>query len=132
MTTRQNIGIVLLRLSLAFVFLWFGFSQLSDAAMWTAYVPTWASNIMDAGVLVLLNGTFEILAGILLAFGILSRWIALLLGIHLLIISSSLGLTAIGVRDIGLSLATISLFFLGNDKFVLTSHFKVISQKEEL
>lgn len=123
MFTKQNIGTALLRISLAFVFLWFGFSQISNPSIWTSFVPEWATNIMDAGVLVLLNGVLEIIAGFLLAFGIFPRYVALLLGVHLFIIATSLGLSAIGVRDIGLALATLSLFFFENDSFSLTYAF---------
>ena len=123
MTRSHSFGITLLRLTLAFVFLWFGFSQISDAAMWTSFVPDWATSFASAGTLVLLNGLVEIVAGAALAFGILSRWVGLLLGIHLFIIATSLGLTAIGVRDIGLALATLSLFFLAKDEISLGNYF---------
>ena len=119
MTNTQNFGITLLRIALAFVFLWFGFSQISDAAMWTSYVPTWAASIASAGTMVYLNGIFEVLAGSLLAIGILPRYVAALLGLHLLVISSSLGFTATGVRDIGLGFATLALAFLGPDRFAI-------------
>jgi uncharacterized membrane protein YphA (DoxX/SURF4 family) len=105
------------------VFLWFGFSQISDAAMWTSFVPDWATSIANAGTLVLLNGLVEIIAGAALAFGIFSRWVGLLLGIHLFIIAVSMGLTAIGVRDIGLALATLSLFFLAKDEITIGNYF---------
>jgi len=123
MTRTHSFGITLLRLTLAFVFLWFGFSQISDAAMWTSFVPDWAAGIASAGTLVLLNGLVEIIAGAALAFGILSRWVGLLLGIHLFIIAVSMGLTAIGVRDIGLALATLSLFFLAKDEITIGNYF---------
>ena len=117
---KKTIGLLILRLTLAFVFLWFGFSQWSDAALWVSFVPTWMTNIINAGTLVYLNGTFEIIAGIMLALGILPRLVAALLGLHLLFISLSIGLTsATGVRDIGLALATISLSLIGTDPFVL-------------
>lgn len=123
MTRTHSFGITLLRLALAFVFLWFGFSQISDAAMWTSFVPDWATTIASAGTLVLLNGLIEIVAGAALAFGILTRWVGLLLGIHLFVIAVSLGLTAIGVRDIGLALATLSLFFLAHDEISIGNYF---------
>lgn len=93
---------------------------MSNAAQWVGFVPDWATSIMSAGTLVYLNGIFEIIAGLMLAIGIFPRYVALLLGLHLLVISSSLGFSAIGVRDIGLSFATLSLFFLGNDKLALS------------
>ena len=120
MNNKQYIGVSILRIALAFVFLWFGFSQMSNAAQWVGFVPDWATSIMSAGMLVYLNGIFEIIAGLMLAIGIVPRYIALLLGIHLFIISSSLAFAAVGVRDIGLALATLSLFFLGNDKLALS------------
>ncbi len=117
---KKTMGLLLLRSTLAFVFLWFGFSQLSDAALWTSFVPVWMTNIINAGTLVYLNALFEIIAGIMLALGILPRLVALLLGLHLLMISLSIGLTsATGVRDIGLALATLSLALIGTDPFVL-------------
>ncbi len=117
MTKKQQIGIFILRLSLAFVFLWFGFSQLSNAALWISFVPEWATRFLSSGALVYLNGLFEIALGIMLAFGVLTRYVALILGLHLFVIAGSMGFSAIGVRDFGLSLVTISLFFLGNDQF---------------
>lgn len=120
MNNKQYIGISILRIALSFVFLWFGFSQMSNAAQWIGFVPDWATSIMSAGTLVYLNGIFEIIAGLMLAIGIFPRYVALLLGLHLLVISEGLGISAVGVRDIGLSFATLSLFFLGNDKLALS------------
>jgi uncharacterized membrane protein YphA (DoxX/SURF4 family) len=120
MNNKQDIGISIIRITLAFVFLWFGFSQISNMAQWVGFVPEWMTSIVSAGTLVLLNGIFEIIAGFLLAVGFLPRYIALLLGIHLLVISYSFGFTAIGIRDIGLACVTLSLFFLGNDKLALS------------
>lgn len=117
MTNQQKIGVTILRLALAFVFLWFGFSQLSNAAAWTGYVPAWATSIMSAGTLVLMNGLLEVILGMLLAFNIFSKYVALLLSVHLFVIAASMGFTAIGVRDFGLSLATLSIFFLGSEMF---------------
>lgn len=120
MTRMQNVGVTVLRFGLAFVFLWFGFSQLSNASMWTAFVPAWATSFTSASNLVLLNGVFESIFGIFLALGVFTRLVALFLGIHLLVISSSLGFSAIGVRDIGLSLATLALACLGGGSLSLT------------
>lgn len=119
MSNHQQYGVLILRMALAFVFLWFGFSQISDAALWVAFVPEWATGIINAGALVYLNGIFEIIAGTLLALGIFPRYVALILGIHLLVISLSIGFTATGVRDLGIAVAAIALFLLGNDSWVL-------------
>ncbi len=120
----QKIGITVLRIALAFVFLWFGFSQLSNAAMWTGFVPQFATKFLDAGTLVLLNGVFEIICGTMLAFGIWTRIVALVLGLHLILISGSLGFSAIGVRDFGLAFATLALALMGGGELALTGKKK--------
>jgi hypothetical protein len=47
--------------------------------------------------------------------GIWTRWAALLLALHLAVITFDIGLSAIGVRDFGLTVATLALVFLVED-----------------
>jgi len=111
--TSHQWGILVLRLGLATVFLWFGFSQLLDGVNWVSWVPVWAVNFLHIppAMIVLLNGAFEVIAGGLLAFNILTRWAALALALHLAVITFEIGLTQIGVRDFGLMMATLALSF---------------------
>lgn len=110
-SNRRWLGMQLLRLGMAAVFLWFGFSQIFNSLAWVAIVPMWASNLvhLPPAMIVLGNGAFEILAGTLMAMSFLVRPIAFLLAIHLLPIALSFGLTATCVRDLGLSLASLAL-----------------------
>lgn len=105
----QKYSTVILRLGLAAVFLWFGMTQLLDQSAWIGYVPEWSSFLGSAETIVKFNGAFEVLGGALLAVGLWTRWAALLLGTHLLVIVFEIGLTAIGVRDLGLVAATFAL-----------------------
>jgi len=108
-----------LRLALALVYLWFGASQLTDPNAWTGFVPAWASGIsgMSAFTIVHVNGWFEVIAGALLALGIGVRPVAALLFLHLAVIAAHLGVTEIGVRDFGLSMATLAIALHGDDWF---------------
>lgn len=100
----------ILRLGLATVILWFGFSQIFDAASWTSWVPHWASFFgLTALQVVYLNGAFEAITGILLVLGILARPIAVLLFLHLAVLVVDIGITPIGVRDFGLAVAFLYL-----------------------
>lgn len=120
MKTPSHTGLFIIRIGLAFVFLWFGLSQLVSPDQWTAFVPAWATGMgITAHTLVLVNGIIEVVAGILLAFGLLVRPVGILLGIHLFIIATSLGLTAVGVRDFGLAIAIFGLGIGGSDEFGL-------------
>lgn len=100
------------RIGISLVFIWFGVSQFTDPASWTGYIPTW---LPQSGTLVVANGIIETILGSLLLVGLLVRPIALILGIHLLGITWLMGYTAIGVRDFGLALATLSIALHGKD-----------------
>ncbi|PIP87103.1 hypothetical protein COW81_02110 [Candidatus Campbellbacteria bacterium CG22_combo_CG10-13_8_21_14_all_36_13] len=116
--SRTQIGLTILRFGLSAVFLWFGFSQLLDGINWVYLVPDWAVNTLQLppAMLVLANGLVEVVLGALLAMGIWTRIVALLLGLHLALISFSLGISPSGVRDFGLVLATFSLAIIGDGK----------------
>lgn len=110
-------GLHVLRLALAAVFLWFGFSQLLDSVTWVTYVPDWAVNMMHLppAMIVIGNGLTEIILGGMLAMGIFTRTVAILLGLHLFVIAFDLGFTALGIRDFGLACATIALALLTHE-----------------
>ncbi|MCA9364033.1 DoxX family protein [Candidatus Kaiserbacteria bacterium] len=103
-----------LRLGLAVVFLWFGFSQLFDGVSWVYWVPEWAVSLfhLPPAMIVLANGIFEVVAGALLAMNVWVRPIAFVLAVHFAIITVDIGPDAVGVRDFGLTLATLALALL--------------------
>ncbi len=74
---------------------------------------------MDASTIIHLNGFLEIAASLLLILGLYVRWVALALALHLFVIAGSLGLNPLGVRDFGLSFATLALACFGADRFCL-------------
>src|SRR3989344_3730275 len=120
-----------LRVGMSLIFLWFGFSQIIDARSWIGYLPELTSKLpISAENFIFLNGVFEIIFGILLLIGLFTRISAFLLGIHLLGIAMSLGLTATGVRDFGLTFATIYTFLNGPDAFCIEKKYpNILSSK---
>ena len=114
----NQIGFLILRLAMAGVYLYFGFSQLFDPSAWTGIVPEWATSLshMSAASLVLGNGILEVVLGSLLALGLLVVPVSVILSIHLFVIALEFGLTPVGVRDFGLAFATLSIAFLSKDR----------------
>lgn len=110
-----------LRIGLALVFLWFGYSQVIDQIDWVDYVPASVVSMsgLTAETLVLLNGLFELVFGVALLLGFWTRTAALLLALHMIHITYIAGFDATGVRDFGLTIATIAVFLYGKDKFTL-------------
>lgn len=101
---------LVLRLGLAAVFLWFGYQQVMHVAQWESWVPAWAlASGVPAGTIVLANGWFEVIFGLLLVSGFYTWVVAGLLALHLFVITFDIGITAIGVRDFGLAVSTLAL-----------------------
>ena len=107
----------IVRIGMSLVFVWFGFNQMLHPAAWTGYVPDSITALFggNSTLLVLFNGWFEIVGGLTLLLGLQVRLVSFLLGVHLFVISSSLGMSALAIRDYGLSIATISILFAGPD-----------------
>ncbi len=106
----------ILRLGLGFVFIWFGYSGLTNTAMWTGMVPAWTSVFGPAKTLVQIHGAVELLGGILLVLGIWIRPVAAVLLLSLLHTLTLLKFGPIMVRDIGLAAAMLSIFLSGEKK----------------
>lgn len=120
-STARAFAPVVLRIGLAVLYLWFGFSEILDTASWITWVPEWATALtgLSAHTIVLLNGGFEVLLGGMLAIGIAVRWVAFALALHMLLIVIDIGLTAIGMRDLALALSTLALSLGGSDWLTL-------------
>lgn len=117
----KQLAPVVLRIGLALVFIWFGTQQLLDVKMWVGLVPDFVISIshVSATTLVHFNGAFEIVFGLALLVGISTRVTAFLLALHIIDIMFVVGYGPIGVRDFGLSVATVAIFLNGADFFTL-------------
>lgn len=112
---------VVLRIGLALVFLWFGTNQFLDTSAWIGFVPQSVVDMssLSAQTLVHLNGIFEIVFGAALLLGFFTRFVAFFLALHMLDIMFIVGWDSIGVRDFGLSMATIAIWLNGADFLTL-------------
>ncbi len=107
------------RIGLSLVFLWFGFNQLMYPLNWIGWVPQGMTGMIDVYTLVFINGLFEIIFGALLLIGLFTRVASGLLALHLLGITFTIGFNEIGIRDLGLTLALVSVFLHGPDAWCL-------------
>ena len=123
-------GKILLRISLSLVFLWFGISQLLNPSEWAGFVPQIVQNIFfnSFGItsihLVYTNALLEIVFGLFLLIGFYTQFSSIVLALHLFGIAFSMGLSAIAIRDYGLALATLSVFFNKADSWCLDKKFR--------
>jgi uncharacterized membrane protein YphA (DoxX/SURF4 family) len=105
----DNPGLFILRAGLVIVYLYFGVSQLMDPVQWSGAVPTWSFlSFISPVTIVYMNAVFELVFAVLLAIGLWSKWVSIILGIHLGVITLAMGFTPVGVRDFGLTLATFA------------------------
>ena len=131
MNLKEESGRILLRFSMASVFLLFGINQVYAPTQWVGFVPQFLTNLLSPGLIVILNGSLEIILSLFLFFGIYRRGVSLILGAHLLAITLTLGFTPLAIRDMGLSLATFSIAFFKPDRFCLGSKRVKINSEEE-
>ena len=124
----MSLGLLIIRSGLAGVLLWFGSQQLLSPSDWVGYVPAWASAISDVNTVIFLNGSAEILCGLLMLTGFFVQIAALFMAIHLVLIASSLGYNSTAVRDWGLALSFLGLVFAGGGKYSLHALIPSLSQ----
>lgn len=115
----------LVRVTISLVFLWFGLNQILDTSSWLQWLPAWAYQLpLSPTAVLVLNGSFETVFGLLLLVGLFTRITALLLSLHLLGIAWTIGYNDVGIRDLGLALVTFSIFLSGSDRWSLDTKRK--------
>ena len=109
----------LTRLSISFLFLWFGLNQIFDPQNFIGYLPEFILQLNNPFLFVMGNGIFETLVAVLLLVGIGVRSVSFVLIIHLLSIIITLGYNDIAVRDFTLMLITMIVMIGGKDQWCL-------------
>lgn len=129
MQTLKRYSAPLLRIAMSLVFIYFGFKQIISPADWTGFVPDIALSFgISALNIVIINSLVELIFGIFMLIGLFTRVSSALLTIHLLVISLSIGFNPLGIRDFGLTIATLAVFLNGPDDFCLDKrYFKAIN-----
>ena len=119
-------AVVIRRVGLSLVFIFFGISQLADPEMFLGYWPPWIP-ITDDAVLVLLtrlHGASEVLFGVLLGVGFFTRISAAFLGLQMVpILISSWHEPMTLARDFGIMVATLSIA-LSHEDSISVDHLR--------
>src|SRR5574342_1129191 len=110
---KSAIGLLLLRIGLGGVFLWFGTDKFIHPDIWVHYIPAWFPMLIPVSLFVLLMGIAETLVGLLVLAGFYTRIAAGVAALMLIPILISLGYNEIGVRDFGLLMLALGIAFLG-------------------
>ena len=120
---------LMLRLSLAIVFLWFGVDKFVNPGYWSHQLPDTIKVI--AGIteeseygFIHLIGVFEILVGSVLASGIFTRYVAVVASVFIFSIVVTTGLNPATVRDIGLLAISVYLVSTSDAKIEWKSYLK--------
>jgi len=125
LTRIQPLAPIIIRIGMGIVFMFFSYYQFSDPSIWTGFVPHSVAAIFggNATLLVLLNAWFELIAGLCLLAGFQTRIVAFLLALHLFGITATIGISPLGIRDLGLAVATLSIVFAGSDLISIDRKF---------
>lgn len=107
----------IMRLSLAFVFIWFGVSEITNPVYWSGYVPQMARELLPIPILPFVQGHGAVLAflGLCFLFRFQLRYTGVLAMLVLISIIGGLmstnGFDEIVVRDIGIFGLALSVWF---------------------
>ena len=118
-----RISHLILRLSLAIVFLWFGIDKFFHPVYWlNAWMPDFVINLgtifhISANSLVYSIGVIELLVGISLASNMFIDFFAIIAIVFLIGISLFYGFNEVLVRDIGIIGGLLALVFWPNPGF---------------
>jgi len=109
----QNTSSLILRLGLAFVFLYAAVAALMHPLEWTGFLPGFLTKIFDPVLLLRLIAAFEIILGLGLLSGKCTKYVAALAAMTLAgIILTNLNQLIVTFRDVGLLCAALALVFL--------------------
>lgn len=104
---------LLLRLGLAFVFLYAAISSFVAPENWIGFIPGWVP--FDPEFLLKMHAVFEILLASWLLWGAKIKWAAWLSALSLFAILVGTGLDEITFRDVGLMSSAVALAMLDID-----------------
>lgn len=121
----RKLSLVVLRVGIGAVMIWFALQQLSDPSSWVFYLPAWTKSLPVSQIgFVYLNAWFELTFGTLMIMGFYTRIVAFFLAIHLFGIVFTLGYNQTGVRDFGLSIALLAISLYGTSSWSLDEYFE--------
>ncbi len=106
----QSFATLVLRIGIGFVFLYFGWSGVTEPETWAGLVPAWTHVIASPEMLVRIHGIVELVGGIMLIFGFFTGYVAGILFLNLLHTVFLLSSPQIIVRDMGILSGLLSLF----------------------
>lgn len=106
--------VLLLRISLAFVFIYAGLRSLINPSDWVGFVPEWVSNFgFTRENALFAHALLDIALGLLFLGNVKVKFFSLIAAVLLFVIALAPGFGVLDItfRDIGLGIAALALFF---------------------
>lgn len=122
----ESIGLLILRIGLGGVFLFFGIDKFFHPLIWINWVPSIIFSAVPIGKtsFIFIVGASEALLGFLVFIGYFARFAAGLSALHLLFILFAVGFNDIMIRDFGLLCLAAGLTSLGPGRYSFDKKIK--------
>jgi len=112
-TTDTSVASLLLRLGLAFVFLYAGISAFRQPEAWISFIPSFTTKFVAAKTSLDLISAMQIVLAVWLLSGVYIRYAALLATAFVVgLIAFNLNTLLITFRDVAIAAASLALFFM--------------------
>lgn len=108
----KKYSLLILRIGLGITFLWIGIMIFKNPEAWGSYIQPWAVKLLPIPIKEMMLGTalLDMVIGVLLLLNILTPWMALLGGMHLVTVLITSGINEGTVRDIAILASSATLF----------------------
>ena len=105
---------LILVVGLAYVFLAFGYQKIFLTEYWVGWMPLWLDGFLGLSTVLWTKivGVAEIVIGLAVLYPRIRKIAALLMVLNLIVVVYITGFTEIGIRDTGLLLAAVALFYM--------------------
>lgn len=127
---RDAIRVLVARLGLGFVLIWFGVGELWQPAQWTGYIPGFL-HALPQTPMILVHGYVLFAVGALLVLGLWTRPMAIVSCLILLSIVGTLmlngGGTSLYIRDIGLLALSVTVALESLEAYTLDDVLRRVS-----
>jgi len=99
-----------IRIGIAFVFLWFGISKVLNPSEWVVWLPQWTEQFpLSSTTKLVVEGLLELVLGVMLLLGLFTRLAASVTAALLLVIILVIGYNDTAIRDVGILFMAIAL-----------------------
>lgn len=130
---NHKLSNLIIRIGIGFIFFYFGIDKFFHTSAWMNWIPPKLVFLLpfSGQVFIYILGVLEIVLGLFIFIGFLTRISSFIASLMLLAIIISVGFNEVSARDITILASTVSLIFSGSNVFCIDNLIRRRKSKRE-